>query len=255
MNKLLIIANTSEKRYQESIKEGIFKLNANGFECVLLDEDYKTLYKKEKNRTDDIENIDYVCSIGGDGSFLFAGKYAIKYDKPIFGINYGQVGYLCVFDKKEIDSITPKRLKGKKITKQTILECSYQRKKYYAINDVIVGKENFGETISLKALLNDEELCAYRGDGIIVSSKTGSSAYNKSCGAPIINKKGKFIVTAICPSNTSFRYKIIGDNKEIKITLVNKRNKAGIYCDGKKIGILNSFVTIRKSNKELKAIL
>ena len=253
-NKLLVIANFKEKRYQKGIKEGIKTLNDNGFKCFLFAQDYKTLYKKENKEIVYPNDADYVCSIGGDGAFLYAGQIAIKYNKPLFGINYGHVGHLCAFDKLEINKLTPKLLNEKKISNEPLLQCTYKRKKYYAINDVIIGKVNFGETITLKSIVNNKELNNFRGDGIIVSSRIGSSAYNKSCGGPVLSRKDKFIITPICPSNIPFEYKVVSDKSIIKITIDNKHNQGDVYCDGKLLGTLDNSVVVSKANKKLKAI-
>lgn len=253
-NKLLVIANT-KKRYQKQIKEGINKLEANGFKCLLLDEDYKALYHKQQKERTNIKNIDYICSIGGDGALLYAGKYAIKYSKPLFGINYGHVGFLCAYEKEEMDIINPISLSKKKVKKENLLKCVYKGKAYYSINDVIIGKDNFGLTINLKVNLNKKELSSFRGDGLIVSTKLGSNAYSKSSGSPVLKNSNKFIVSAICPSNSAFKYKVIDDDSIVDISLINKQNSASIFVDGKLIGPLTKPLTVSKASKNLEIIL
>ena len=253
-NKLLIIANTKEKRYHFGIKDGIKQLKANGFECYLLSEDYKALYQKDNQEPFKISDVDYICSLGGDGTFLYAGSLAIKYGKILFGINYGHVGYLCAFEKEDIEEVSPKLLSKKKVIKEPLLECVINKKKYYAINDVVVGKNNFGVTISLKASCDGNEVCNFKGDGLIVATKLGSSAYNSSCGSPVLKQNNEFIITAVCPYNSLFKYKIIYCDSITEVSLNNKNNKASIYCDGKNVGSLTKTFIIRKAQKEIEII-
>ena len=251
-NKLLIITNTGEKRYRKKIIEGIKKLTDSGFECLLLNDDYKKLYGKENKTKTNIKDVDYICSMGGDGALLYAGQYAIKYDKPIFGINYGHVGYLCGFNKDE--NINPELLSKRKIENHPLLECKIKNKEYYAINDIVVGKDNFGKTTSLKVNVDNKDLCEFRSDGVVVASKLGSNAYSKACGAPVIVTKNKFIITAICPCYGEFKYKQVLDKMKITISLLSKHYPASIYCDGEKIASLNNSVTINKADKQLRII-
>lgn len=254
-NKLYIIANLLEKRYYKGIKECIKALSKSGFDCMLDEEDYKKLYKNEYVMKFSMKDADYICSLGGDGTLLLAGQYAIKYNKPLFGINFGKVGYLCAYEKGDIDKITPQSLAKKKINKEPLLEFKLQGKTSYSINDVIIGKADFGTTISIEAKIANQEICSYRGDGVIVSTPLGSSAYNHSCGGPkLARKSNQFVATAICPNMSDFRYKRFADNLVCEIKLNSKRTKANIYSDGKLKGELKKEINIYKSKKVLRII-
>ena len=232
-------------------KDIIISLENNDIECTLSEDDSMAIFS-DLNRAGKIEDCDIVASLGGDGAVLRAAQIAIVYDKKLIGINAGRLGYLCAVDYKAIlqngldisDLIESKR---------SLLKINYQDKEYNALNDIVLSKSNFGSTITVDVSCNQLEDMAWRGDGVIVSTPTGSTSYSYAAGGPFVDPNLKaFVITPICPHIGSDKSVILSDQDII--TLKPKDTYANlpcVYVDGINIGTLDQDLVITKSDKEL----
>jgi len=156
---------------------------------------------------DDVFRLsDIVVCLGGDGTFLKAARKAYKKDIPILGINLGNLGFLTEVDRLDIDKAIEQLFCGNyKIEERMMLEASIYRDgkepvKDTALNDVVITRGAISRIIHVKAYVNDIFVDTYPGDGLIVSSPTGSTAYSLSAGGPIVEPDTDLILmTPICP--------------------------------------------------------
>lgn len=193
--------------------------------------------------THSISDCDYIISVGGDGSLLRMGQTAIEFDKPIIGINAGHLGYLSAFKFDELDKLTIDDFKNLKETKRTLVEFQGE----IGINEVCVLKEN-----PIKSIETDVKGIAFwRGDGVIVSTATGSSSYNQAAGGPILDPLSTdLVVTPICPHFAKVGPKVIKDNQVV--IEVAERTPAIISVDNRIIGPVYGPVVVKKSKKFLR---
>ena len=244
--KLFVYPNIVSQRYIEKVKDVIAKLENKGLECYLSKDDIEILSFDDRYLIDDISKCDLILSLGGDGTFLRAARVALEYDMAICGINCGNLGYLCAYNYDDVDDFNISSLK---IKEYPLLECNNDGNLNYAVNDVVIGKDYFGGTISLKVDIDDELLYEYIGDGLIVSTPLGSTAYNHSAGGEIINTQDhKLAVTPICPFTKDIKSVVTDDDSIIKIKLMKQLYSASCYIDGIKIGSFNES-KIRLSDK------
>lgn len=192
-------------------------------------------------------NPDYILTFGGDGTTLKSLDYAVKYNCPIMAINYGRIGYMADVEAKDFYSRI-KELKEKKfnLSKRYLLECTIDDKKYYALNEIAFKFDIIGELV-----LYDEsvEVTGFRGDGLIISTPTGSTAYAMSSGGSIIHPSLKVLnIVAISPQYLGTRPLIL-PSKNLKV-----KSKAKIYIDGKLKKSLNDTVYVRYSSKYINLI-
>lgn len=196
--------------------------------------------------TDSILECDIIVSIGGDGTLLNAGKKAIEFDKPVLGINAGHLGYLCAFKIDEISSLNKEDFINLKESPRTLIE--YQNN--IAINDICVLKANPAQSIEVDV----NKVARWKGDGVIISTATGSSSYNQSAGGPLLDPlSDELVVTPVCPHFSSIGSQIIKDN-EIKIN-VSLRNPFVVTIDNKVINEVKEEIIINKSNKKLRLLI
>jgi len=146
---------------------------------------------------------DFLVVLGGDGTILGAGRKAAIYDTPLLGINLGTLGYLTDVEKSGAKTSLEKVLKGDyKIEKRMILEgfiSSKGKSGILALNDVCIFRGSFSKIVKLNLFINNEYLYTYRADGVIISTPTGSTAYNLSAGGPILKPDVQMVViTPIC---------------------------------------------------------
>lgn len=147
-----------------------------------------------------LPDVDIVFIIGGDGTILRAAKHAIKYDKPIIGINAGRLGFLSDIETEDIPLIKKLFKEGCTIEKRMVLEVENGDKNALAINDVFVSKTEPGKTAEVFVECNGHEVCRYRADGIVLSTPDGSTAYSMSAGGPVLDTNlNAIIMTPVCP--------------------------------------------------------
>lgn len=240
--KLYICANGFTKAQIKQALECLETLNNLGHDCS-IDENPKLSY-----RNFDPKQSDLIVSLGGDGALLRASKVALEFDKPLIGINAGRLGYLCALSIEEVDRFD-EILDACFLQDRGILKLDFNEISHYAINDIMIGKTNFGKTVDLNVYCDDNLLKTVRGDGLLISSPTGSTAYNVSAGGPVLDIESKvFAITPIC-SHDNHPY-VIADNKKVKIVV--NHDDAGIYVDGEYINKCREYVEVYKADKPLK---
>ncbi|MCR4879610.1 MAG: NAD(+)/NADH kinase [Bacilli bacterium] len=195
--------------------------------------------------TDLIDEADVLVSIGGDGTLLTLAQKAIKYDKPLLGINAGHVGYLCAYKIEELSYLGIDDFKKLKESKRTLIEVD----NHYAVNDICILKENPIQAIDVDV----KDIAFWKGDGVIVSTATGSSSYNLSAGGPLLQSESTdLIVTPICPNHPKKGPQII-KGEEIIINVSN-RTPALLSYDNNILGPIENTVIIKRSKKTLKLL-
>ena len=220
-------------------------------------------YLKQMN-IENVGNIDYadiVFSIGGDGTFLKSSKLS---DKAIIGINTGTVGYLTEINPDDLKNTLKSILNGDfYIEKRMMLEGEIHKsndevvKIPEALNEIAISKNTFG-VVRFDAVVNDKLINSYTADGILVCTPTGSTAYNLSCGGPIVDPTAEILtLTPIAPHSVINRSIVLSDDSvvEIKITELRQNSSSFVLHDGNPIEVFSGdAIKIKKSNKVTKII-
>jgi NAD+ kinase len=188
------------------------------------------------------DECDILVSIGGDGTLISLARRSYKYNKPIMGINAGNLGFLTDVTLDEIESFIAKFFKGEyRIDKRMMLRIDVEGKKYYAFNDIVFSKETISAMVDLRVeaeCLNDEKkekywLNTYYGDGLIVSTPTGSTAYNLSAGGPVVFPLTKsLILTPLCPHSLTQRPLVLPSDFKL---IIESKAKVEVILDGQEI--------------------
>ncbi|MGN0579078.1 MAG: NAD(+)/NADH kinase [Ruminiclostridium sp.] len=248
--KLLLCPNGYNGIQAEQAKYCISALEKIGHECSLSENDSINLYGDKSYVRFPSADSDIIVSLGGDGSVLRAAQTAIALDKPLIGINSGRLGYLCSIDYSGISDFNA-AVSNLEISPRSLLEFSYENKEIYVLNDVIAAKNNFGETVDLTVKVDDVNDFKVRGDGLIIATPTGSTAYNLSSGGPMIDAESdSFVLTPICPHG-SFSHSVVLGRKHI-VSISERSNSAAVYADGKCIGNISGELRVRVSSRKLK---
>ena len=156
-------------------------------------------------------NVDFLFSIGGDGTLLKAVTYVRDSSVPVLGINTGRLGFISSISAGQIDDAVNDILKGNyQINERALLELNTDKKlfkeKNFALNEVAVSKKDTSSMIRIDAFVDDEFLNTYWADGLVVSTPTGSTGYSLSCGGPIIMPgTNNIIITPNAPHNLNVR--------------------------------------------------
>lgn len=181
---------------------------------------------------DAFAGADFCCVIGGDGTILACVEGAVKHGVPIFGINLGKLGFMATFTDGISDAEFLEILGGGgRIKPRSLLEARWGGERRIALNEFAVKSPGASGILSLAVRANGEFVANFEGDGIILSTPTGSSAYNLSAGGPLIYPRAKaFALTSICPHTLSNRSIVFGADMEIEV--LRRGGDAVLIADG-----------------------
>lgn len=214
---------------------------------------YKQMFKE----------LDAVIVLGGDGTFLSAARAFFGRNIPLLGFNLGHLGFLMENDVEMVDEVLTKLLAGDyRIEERMMLEGRVFRNKkqihgFVGLNDIVINKGAFSRLIEIKVYIENDLFITYPGDGLIVATPTGSTAYSLSAGGPIINPGiESLIITPICPHMISSRSIIIGADEEISLEMARPQQKAVITIDGQEGVALGKkdIIKVRKAAEKTKLI-
>jgi len=170
------------------------------------------------------QEVDLLVSLGGDGTLLSLVRRSYGYDKPVLGINAGNLGFLADTPIESVDDMIDKLLIGDyRIDNRMMIEGYIQRENdredFYAFNDVVITRPAISHMVKLDASIDGDWFNTYRGDGLIISTPTGSTAYNLSLGGPIMYPLSKvFIMTPVAPHSLTQRPLVVPSDFTIEMT-------------------------------------
>jgi NAD+ kinase len=192
------------------------------------------------NTSHDIKNnIDILFSVGGDGTILDTVPLVRNSGIPILGINLGRLGFLSSVSKFEIlDAINSIFSGNYYIDKRALLQLKEPKRLFgdinFALNDLTIYRNNSTALIVVHVFVDDKFLNSYWGDGLIVSTPTGSTAYSLSVGGPIVTPGSKnFIIAPIASHNLTVRPIILQDSSVIKIKIEGREDKYLMTMDSR----------------------
>ena len=207
------------------------------------------------------QEVNYLISVGGDGTFLDAMLFAIKIKCPVLGINTGRLGFLSNTSSTDIKSAIKDLLEGNyTIENRSLLELNSENGLFaqnnLALNEISIMKRDSSSMITIHVDLDDKHLNSYWTDGLIISTSTGSTAYSLSCGGPIlIPGSGNFVITPIAPHNLNVRPIVISDESKLKISVESRAGKNLVALDSRSLELMdNEIITITKAKFELKLV-
>jgi NAD+ kinase len=201
------------------------------------------------------KKLDLLVVMGGDGTLLGGARAAAADGVPIIGIDFGGLGFLSEIKFKESKKALAQILAGdfhveERMMLEADIECGGKcvKRAVPAVNDVVITK-NSGRMLRLKVYINDEYLTEFPGDGVIVSSATGSTAYSLSAGGPIVAPYlDVLLLTSICPHTLFERSLVTSGNDVIRTELPKSRNDVIMILDGQEEFLLapGGVVTVRR---------
>ena len=201
-------------------------------------------------------DVDLIVVLGGDGTMISTARLTGSRETLVLGINYGSLGYLTEFRIEEMFSALEDILAGNyEVDRRVMLEVEHRRGDQLldtgrVLNDVVINKAVLARIIEIEVEMNNLFVNSFRADGLIISTPTGSTAYNLSAGGPIVYPSmNAMVLTPICPFTLTNRPIVMPDNAEINLKLKNESDGVVLTLDGQ-IGYsmkIGDYVLIRKS--------
>jgi NAD+ kinase len=268
MKKFCMIANKSKPGALELAAKIKKHIEAKGGTCVMAESDLKTNHAGIHGSYTETSSIpaDAECALvlGGDGTFLRAARELGSLDIPLFGINMGSLGFLT-----RTEAINACEAIDKLMADEHILDLRMQLEvkkesekgtvKSIALNDIVVSRGGYSHLVGIEVKVNGKVFASYEGDGVIVSTPTGSTGYNLSTGGPIVSPHtGVILITPICPHAMNARSFVISAEDKVIIKLKGNRHDisedAYVTVDGEEYGKMKSGdeIAIEKSERSCK---
>lgn len=231
MKKVFIIHNFDKPVAKELFKESVKYFNSKGVEIV-----------------ENEENAEFGVVIGGDGTLLTSFSRFLEKNLFVIAISAGTLGFLTEIKKEKMLEEYENFLNGNfKFEKRHVLEIYVGEEKFYALNELCVLKAGtISRILKLNCEANGEYVCTYKGDGVIIATPTGSTAYSMSAGGPIMKPDMKaFIITPLAPHNLNTRPIVISGDDEITLKISDTDRIGEIIVDGQICKELSNMEKIR----------
>lgn len=266
--------NKSEELLSSFSKAGII-LRPSSPELKIVYEDIKEIFKKydidvflEDNsatminlkglQLDELcEKVDFLVSVGGDGTLLSVVRKSYYYKKPVLGINLGTLGFLTDISMNELEKfLIDFTNKNYRIDNRMMIKGTLNLNSFVAFNDIVITRKSISSMIKIDAKIDDKHFNSYYGDGVIISTPTGSTAYNLSVGGPILYPLTEaFLVTPVAPHSLTQRPLVMPADFEIEFTITDSQG-AVVIADGQDIYELEQYdsIKIKIANHNVKMI-
>ena len=269
MKKVVLTPNPYRDKNFNTVRTAMQILENAGMEAKLclpfeVDKSFdlpKDLYFSRLDR--ELANANVIICFGGDGTILHMAKTATRYDLPILGVNIGTMGFMAELESSELQELARLGKDDYTIDRRMMLDVSVQRDRDIifhesCLNDVVITKGAIARIVHLQVSCDNVEVMEFGGDGVIVATPTGSTAYSLSAGGPIVEPDAhSILVTPICAHDMVSRSIVASDRRVIQVELTrNARRNAFLSVDGGKSLKLNmgDVASIRTAQKETKLI-
>lgn len=269
MKKIILSPNPYRDKNFHTVRTAMEILRSCGAEvrlCLPFDVDKSFELPKDLHisRLDkELPGADIIICFGGDGTILHMAKFATRYDIPILGVNIGTMGFMAELESGELQLLTRLASDDFEIDRRMMLDVTVLRDRDIlfhdvCLNDVVITKGAVARIVHMDVACDGVQVMEFSGDGLIVATPTGSTAYSLSAGGPIVEPDAhSILVTPICAHDMVSRCFITSDKRVVSVELTrNARRNAFLSVDGGKSFKLNmgDVATVRKSKKEVKLI-
>ena len=263
-NNIAIVGRFDDVRVAEPMSALAKHLTKAGVEVVCSDS-LPDNFPARRMATEDIAaEANLVVAVGGDGTLLYAAELVMQQGIPLLGINRGRLGFLTDVSPTEMLQSLDRILSGeyslesRLMLKASISSVDGSDRVAMALNDVVVQRRDTGRMLDLETRISGRYVNTHSGDGLIVSTPTGSTAYALSCGGPIIEPiLDAVVVVPICPHTLSDRPIVVPSNQNIDVVLLPREGtNAAVSVDGRRIGDLqsNDRLTISESEHRISLV-
>ena len=269
MKNVILTPNPYRDKNFHTVRQAMQVLKDNGIQpklCLPFDVDRSFELPKDLrfSKLDrELPNADLVICFGGDGTILHMAKAATRRGIPILGVNIGTMGFMAELESSELEKLALLAKGEYTLESRMMLDVTVQRDRDIifhdiCLNDVVVTKGAVARIVHLEVKCDGVPAMECGGDGVIIATPTGSTAYSFSAGGPIVEPESRnIIITPICAHDVGSRCIVTSDKRVINVSIVkNARRNAFLSVDGGKAQRLNmgDLVTVKKSNLETKLL-
>jgi NAD+ kinase len=262
--KVAMVGRHDDTRVAEPMSSLVMHLTKAGIEVLMAEENALDLPVTRCVETSLAAQADLMIAIGGDGTMLYAGRLIRDHDVPLLGINRGRLGFLADVTPDEMLASVDHILNGDYSIESRLLLDALLRTaagetiSATAFNDVVLQRGETGRMVDFETSVAGQFVNTHSGDGLIVATPTGSTAYALSCGGPIVEPQlDAVVVVPICPHTLTDRPIVIAANQPIEIRVLEREGtRAAVAIDGHSIGAFHAgdLLTISAAENRIQLI-
>jgi len=243
-NNVFIFPNPTRANTQRALPEILDFLLSEGF-GISMEEIYQDSLGEEYpiigfySMEEAVRHSDFVLVIGGDGTILHIAALAAKLGKPVLGINLGTMGFLSELDMHDLEMLrrikTGNYIMDERMMIDALVYNSRDELVFFAsgLNDVAMMKGDISKIVRLCVSVNERKVMGFAGDGAVVCTPTGSTAYSLSAGGPVLEPNSPCIaVTPVCPHALGIKSFVVSSDKEIEVVPPPQSNTVHLSVDG-----------------------
>jgi NAD+ kinase len=247
--KLAIYSRFYKKEHHQSLQQLFDYLHQEAID-FLVEESFLIQCKQAEIKIKELDSfdnyhslkkhhVDFMVTLGGDGTMLDALTYIQDMETPVIGINSGRLGFLAGVPMNKITECIKNLQKGHfQLDTRAVLELEANVNLFggvkYALNDFVIHKKDTSSMIIIHAYINGEFLNSYWSDGLIISTPTGSTGYSLSCGGPIIYpNSSSFVITPVAPHNLNVRPMVVSDEHVLSFEIEGRATSYLVSLDAR----------------------
>lgn len=247
-----IVANPSKEGAKELLTDLISQLDEKKVEYVFEEETADFIGADSGVNFDSIEEkIDLLLVLGGDGTILWVLRQLKERIKPVAAINTGTLGFLTCATEEESARLIEAIVTGEyETTNRVVIEGHFEtggkiRERFFGLNEVTLCRGVDSRVIHVEAIINDQPANRYTGDGLILATPTGSTAYSLSAGGPLVQPGANvFAVTPICPHTLANRPLVVSADSKIVFEAPEQRDDLALMVDGQLVASITEPATV-----------
>lgn len=232
--------NPRKQRVLESVCAVVQKLKSCGVRVVMrsdLQPLFPAVDAEFMPQADALLCCDVIVTVGGDGTILHAALQCLDYKKPLLGVNLGRMGFLATVEVDELDKLERLAAGAYTLDRRAILTASVQGHNaltQYALNDVVLFKQGVAQTVDVRIYCDEILVNRYLGDGVVIATPTGSTAYSLSAGGPVLDARiDGLVMTPICAHSMHSPPMVFSAHRKLRIVLESPgAADAFLCCDG-----------------------
>ena len=263
LNRVILSPNPYRDKNFQTLREAMAVLKEAGIETRVclpfeVDRTYELPRDIRFSRMDrELPNASMLICFGGDGTLLHMAKIATRHNLPVLGVNIGTMGFMAELESSELSELKRIATGDYTIDNRMMLDVTVQRDRDIifhdlCLNDAAITKGTVARIVHFEVQCDGVQAMECGGDGVIVATPTGSTAYSLSAGGPIVEPDAhSILVTPICAHDVASRSIVVSDKRTVSVTMTrNARRNAYLSVDGGKALRMNmgDVATIRKSN-------
>lgn len=253
-----VFGNSYQAAHLDELRGFLYWLRSNSYE-LLIHYEFADYLRRQAIEIHEMEiirmlpsDVSIVISIGGDGTFLKAAEWVGALELPVMGINTGHLGYLTAFSFSDFDTITAALQGNYGISSRMTLEVESpflpEGFSSIALNEVAILKGDTASMVEIEAKIGDKYIADYLADGLVIATPTGSTAYNLSCGGPIMQPTlDSMILTPIAPHSLTLRPLVVDANAELSFEVRSRGDECHIGVDGRTFIVSSDGSTLKIS--------